>query len=79
MTERTAESAWQRLRARRGVRALVAQELGLRFQTLDNWTRVPIEHVFAVSSLFRVAPELLRPDFFHNDPLRQPRGNTVSA
>lgn len=69
--DRRAETIWKNLRARRGRRAFLADRLGLRWQTLALWTRVPLDHVFTVSKLLQIPPEDLRPDFFCNDPLRR--------
>lgn len=66
-----AEAAWQAIIKNRGARSHIADEFCLRSQTVDKWTRVPLDYVFALAAMFEVAPETLRPDFFRHDPLRR--------
>ncbi len=61
----------KRIRERRGMLALIARELGLSHQSVVQWKQVPLQYVFQVGSIAKIKPELLRPDFFANDPLRQ--------
>lgn len=58
----------------------VARRLGLGLSAVTSWERVPLEHVFKVARLLKVKPELLRPEFFADDPLRKamPFANTVT-
>ena len=58
------------IRRRRGLIALIARELGLNWQAVSEWERVPLKHVFHVARIAKVKPEKLRPDFFADDPLR---------
>lgn len=58
------------IRKRRGLISLIARELGITHQTVSVWTRVPAEYVFKVAQITKIKPEVLRPDFFADDPLR---------
>lgn len=49
----------------------VARSLDLHPNTVSKWTKVPAEYVFSVSNISRIKPEVLRPDLFVKDPLRQ--------
>lgn len=64
------DPAMRRIAAERGMMGKIARALDLRHETVSVWKRVPLEHVFAVSEVSGIAPEILRPDFFSNDPAR---------
>lgn len=61
------------MRRTRGAMSEIARCLNLADQTVNKWTTVPLEYVFTVAMVLSAPPELLRPDFFINDPLRRQR------
>lgn len=67
---RNAAEAWSRLREQRGVRTKLAKLLRLRWQSLDAWKTVPVDHVFQVEKFSGIPAIQLRPDIFTFDPLR---------
>lgn len=42
----------------------LARELGISYQALWRWTRVPIDHVPAISKLSGISRKRLRPDIY---------------
>lgn len=67
---RHTDPAMRRIAAERGMMGRIAKALDLRHETVSVWKRVPLEYVFTVAEVSAIAPEILRPDFFSNDPAR---------
>lgn len=70
---------WRNIVAKRGRRAFFARQLSLKWETINHWNHVPLEHVFAISVMLKIPPEELRPDFFQHDPLRRPNRISVQS
>jgi DNA-binding transcriptional regulator YdaS (Cro superfamily) len=51
------------LRAAKGIRPL-ARTLGLTPGTVFEWQHIPVERVFEIERIFKIAREELRPDIF---------------
>ncbi len=64
------DSVWARLRKRKAMRSTLASALSMDWTTINKWPCVPLKHVFVVARIVGVKPEILRPDFFADDPLR---------
>ena len=54
----------RRIYAQHGLATRIAGELGLSYQAVQQWRRVPPEHVMAVSEMLGMRPEDIRPDIF---------------
>jgi DNA-binding transcriptional regulator YdaS (Cro superfamily) len=52
------------IRAKRGMLARVADELGLARSTVHAWQRVPDKHLVEVERITGIPREELRPDLF---------------
>ena len=54
----------RRIYAERGLATRIAAELGLTYQAVQQWKRVPPEHVMSVAAILGIRPEDIRPDIF---------------
>ena len=70
MTAVGSDQGVMRIKNRYGLATQLAPELGLDVRTIYEWRTIPLSHVFRVSAFTKIPVELLRPDFFINDPLR---------
>jgi len=48
----------------RGLGKRISKELGLTYQAVSQWKRVPAEHVQAIAAMLDLNPEDIRPDIF---------------
>lgn len=58
------------MRTSHGMMRKIARGLGVHYNTVRMWRKVPAEVVFEVARIMDREPEILRPDLFVNDPLR---------
>jgi len=54
----------RRIYAERGLGTRIAAELGVTYQAVQQWKRVPPEHVMSVAAILDLKPEDIRPDIF---------------
>ena len=54
----------RRIYAKRGLATQLAGELGVTYQAVQQWKRVPPEHVQSVAEMLDMKPEDIRPDIF---------------
>jgi len=47
-----------------GLARAIASEVGLTYQAVQQWKRVPAKHVMPLVSLLKLSPEEIRPDVF---------------
>jgi hypothetical protein len=45
---------------------LLAERLGIRWEAVQRWERVPAERLIQVARLTGIQPEILRPDLYQN-------------
>jgi DNA-binding transcriptional regulator YdaS (Cro superfamily) len=70
--EEQALAIWQELRVDPGILA-IAHKLGLSRQAVQQWRRVPGQHILAVSAFTKVPGHRLRPDLAEAVGLRRRR------
>jgi DNA-binding transcriptional regulator YdaS (Cro superfamily) len=49
----------------------LARALGIKFQTIQNWDRIPADRIIAIEAAFDIPREKLRPDLYA--PRRKPK------
>ena len=54
----------RRIYSERGLATDIARKLGLTYQAVQQWKRVPPEHVMSVAPILDMKPEDIRPDIF---------------
>ena len=54
----------RRIYGERGLASIVAREVGITPRAVQQWKRVPPEHVMALAPLLKMRPEEIRPDIF---------------
>jgi DNA-binding transcriptional regulator YdaS (Cro superfamily) len=53
------------------MRAL-ARELGINYQAIQSWKRIPAERVLAIEAITGIPREQLRPDLYRHDSKNNP-------
>jgi len=64
IAEQQRDRVMRRIYAERGLATRLAGELGLSNQAVQQWKRVPPEHVQSVAAILDMSPEDIRPDIF---------------
>jgi hypothetical protein len=54
----------QNVYLRRGLATQIANKLGVTYQAVQKWKRVPPEHVHTLAPILKMTPEQIRPDIF---------------
>jgi DNA-binding transcriptional regulator YdaS (Cro superfamily) len=49
----------------------LARTLGVTHQSVYQWKRIPLQHVFAIEELTDISREYLRPDVYRPRPTRR--------
>jgi len=76
---REAARAMERIISTRGARTNISRTLKIAHQSVMAWKVVPVDRVFEVGAILRIAVTELRPDFFMDDPLRQRAVESIMA
>jgi len=64
IAEQHRDRIMRRIYSERGLATDIARKLGLTYQAVQQWKRVPPEHVMSVSAILDIKPEDIRPDIF---------------
>ena len=64
MTASNRDRIMRRIYSERGLATRIAGELGLTYQAVQQWKKVPPEHVMSLAPILKMAPEDIRPDIF---------------
>ena len=59
------DAVMQRVYLKRGLAMEIAAELGISYQAVQRWKRVPPEHVLTLAPILKMKPEEIRPDVFN--------------
>jgi len=54
----------RRIYLQRGLALQIAEKLGISYQAVQKWKRVPPEHVMTLAPILKMTPEQIRPDIF---------------
>jgi DNA-binding transcriptional regulator YdaS (Cro superfamily) len=70
VTVNNRDRVMRRIYAERGLATRIAIRLGLTNQAIQQWKRVPPEHVMSIAAILDMRPEDIRPDIFKPRKLR---------
>ena len=60
----TRDPVMRRVYKERGLASIIAREVGVTPSAVQQWKKVPPEHVMTLAPLLKLRPEEIRPDIF---------------
>jgi hypothetical protein len=58
------DAVMRRVYLQRGLAMQIAAKVGVTYQAVQKWKRVPPEHVMTLAPMLKLRPEDIRPDVF---------------